>query len=50
MCVRVYAAHGKDLEEAVTGDTGGHFQRMLVILLQVWNPVVVFLKKQIMIL
>lgn len=26
--------HKKDLEEAVTGDTGGHFQRMLVILLQ----------------
>ncbi|KAA0722371.1 Annexin A5 [Triplophysa tibetana] len=27
-------AHKKELEEAVTGDTGGHFQRMLVILLQ----------------
>lgn len=26
--------HNDDLEEDVTGDTGGHFQRMLVILLQ----------------
>nr|AAH65430.1 Annexin A5b [Danio rerio] len=26
--------HDKDLEEDVTGDTGGHFERMLVVLLQ----------------
>uniref|UniRef100_A0A671NHB8 Annexin n=1 Tax=Sinocyclocheilus anshuiensis TaxID=1608454 RepID=A0A671NHB8_9TELE len=28
--------HNDDLEEDVTGDTGGHFKRMLVVLLQVY--------------
>lgn len=33
--VRVLPAYGTDIEEDVTGDTSGHFKKMLVVLLQV---------------
>lgn len=37
--------HNDDLEEDVTGDTGGNFRRMLVVLLQVRSPLTIFIKK-----
>ncbi len=36
--------HNDDLEEDVTGDTGGHFKRMLVVLLQVCSPLTIKIK------
>ncbi len=36
--------HNDDLEEDVTGDTGGHFKRMLVVLLQVCSPLTIKMK------
>ncbi len=36
--------HNDDLEEDVTGDTEGHFKRMLVVLLQVCSPLTINMK------
>ncbi len=38
--------HNDDLEEDVTGDTEGHFKRMLVVLLQVCSPLTIKIKMQ----
>lgn len=39
MCI---IEHNDDLEEDVTGDTAGHFKRMLVVLLQVRSLLTIF--------
>lgn len=44
MCI---IEHKVELEKDVTGDTAGHFERMLVVLLQVRSLLKIFLKMKI---
>jgi len=37
-----FIEHKNELEKDVTGDTGGHFERMLVVLLQVCSLLKIF--------
>jgi len=47
MSIMCFIEHKNELEKDVTGDTGGHFERMLVVLLQVRSLLKIFKKNKI---